>query len=402
VRVFLAVVLSLAWIGAAMSQSLTGLARVEAKGSHIKDGWFGGTGITLRLSQGVPYRVFTLDGPPRLVVDFSDAEFSQLDPARFAQPSRNITAVRFGRFAPGWSRLVADLAQPMILRSAALDILPQTGVAELRMALQETDAEAFAAVSGAPPGAAWGPGARPKAQVAPVAPGFVVVLDPGHGGIDPGAERDGLVEKDLALDFARMLRDILRRQGVAVQLTREADVFVSLEGRTAFAHRHKASLFLSIHADALPGGGAHGATVYTLSEQASDVASAQLAARHNRSDIPAGLDLTGADDEVTGVLLDLMRRETEPRSAALAKTIIARMDAAGGPMNRKPWRQAGFSVLKSADIPSALLEVGFLSSAQDRKNLADPIWRSVIAEAVAEAILDWRDADAARAQLVRQ
>ncbi len=386
----------------AAAQPLTGLARFEADRSSIHDGWFGETELSLALSLGVPFRVFTLDDPARLVVDFSEVDFADADPEALLPEDGRITALRAGPIAPGWSRLVADLAEPMLPDEVAMGVDKASGQAVLHIQLNRAQAEDFAAKSGAPDGANWlASKEKPKTQPRQ-ADTFRVLLDPGHGGIDPGAEREGLVEKKIVLDFAITLRDLLRREGVDVVMTRDTDVFVSLEARTALAHQADASLFLSIHADALTQGGARGATVYTLSEKASDAASAQLAARHNRSDILAGVDLSGADDQVTSVLLDLARRETEPRSKALAQAIIDGMDAAGGPMNRKPWREAGFSVLKSADIPSVLVEIGFLSSQRDRKNLRDPVWRSVIAAGIADAVLAWRDADAARSELVRQ
>jgi N-acetylmuramoyl-L-alanine amidase len=187
-----------------------------------------------------------------------------------------------------------------------------------------------------------------------------------------------------------------------VVLTRDSDVFVSLDARVAIAHQAGADLFVSLHADALSEGGAHGATIYTLSEEASDTASAHLAARHNRADIIAGADLTGADDQVTRILLDLARQETEPRSRTLAQTFVDSMAEAGGPMNSRPLRKAGFSVLKSADIPSVLVEVGFLSSKRDLENLRNPEWRSAITAAMARAILNWRRYDAEQRKLVRR
>jgi N-acetylmuramoyl-L-alanine amidase len=228
------------------------------------------------------------------------------------------------------------------------------------------------------------------------------VLDPGHGGVDPGAERDGVNEKQLMLSFAQTLADALRRAGAEVVLTREEDVFVALETRVAIAHQVQGDLFISLHADILTQGGAKGATVYTLSDEASDAATEHLAARHNRSDIIAGADLTGSDDQVAQVLLDLARQETGPRSAALAMTLAEGMASVGGPMNRHPLREAGFSVLKSADIPSVLIEIGFLSSDRDLANISDPVWRQGMAQGMAQAVLAWRDADAARAGLVRQ
>ena len=149
-------------------------------------------------------------------------------------------------------------------------------------------------------------------------------------------------------------------------------------------------------------GGAKGATIYTLSDTASDAADAHLAARHNRADLIAGIDLTGSDDGVAGVLLDLARQETEPRSVALAQALVTQMQDAGGPMNNRPLRRAGFSVLKSADIPSVLVEIGFLSSARDVENIRDPLWRQEIAGAMARAILTWHDQDTARRRHYRQ
>ncbi len=170
----------------------------------------------------------------------------------------------------------------------------------------------------------------------------------------------------------------------------------------AIAHQAHADLFISLHADNLEQGGARGATVYTLSDEASDAATEHLAARHDRSDIIAGADLTGSDDQVAQVLLDLARQETGPRSAALAMLLAEEMAAAGGPMNRTPLRDAGFSVLKSADIPSVLIEIGFLSSKRDLANLRDPVWRQGMAQGIARGVLAWRDADEARRALVRQ
>lgn len=391
------------WAGPALTQELTALARVDGARSEITDGWFGRTDLRLGLSQGVPFRVFLLDDPARLVVDFREADWAGISPQMLlAEPGR-VSAVRFGAFQPGWSRLVADLAVPMIPTQIGMPVDAASGTATLEIDLKEVDAESYAAAAGAPVDPAW-----TRALVAPPKPEnpqkdrFVVVLDPGHGGIDPGAESDGVAEKDLMLSFARALRDALARAGIEVVLTRDEDIFVALEHRVAIAHQRDADLFISLHADSLSQGGAKGATVYTLSDEASDAATEHLAARHNRADIIAGADLTGSDDQVAGILLDLARQETEPRSAALAQVLVQGMAKTGGPMNSRPLRRAGFSVLKSADIPSVLIEVGFLSNQRDLNNLRDPVWRSVMVNGLADAILAWRDADEARAPLVRQ
>lgn len=386
-----------------MAQELSAIARVDSKASGIVDGWWGRTDLTLHLSQGVPFRVFTLDDPARLVVDFREVDFAGLDSADLLGNSTRMQAVRFGAFQPGWSRLVADMTEPMLPRQIGMPVDPNTGRARLEITLATATPEAFSAASGAPEDPNW----RPAFLSGPPAPRpgadrFTVVLDPGHGGIDPGAEREGINEKQLMLSFARTLAEVLRRGGVEVVLTREEDVFVALETRVAIAHQVHGDLFISLHADILSQGGAKGATVYTLSDEASDAATEHLAARHNRSDIIAGADLTGSDDQVAQVLLELARQETGPRSDALAKALVEGMAAAGGPMNRYPLREAGFSVLKSADIPSVLVEIGFLSSDRDLANLSDPIWRQGMAQGMARAVLAWRDADAARSALVRQ
>ncbi len=387
----------------ALAQNLSAVARVEPGPSGLSTPWLGPAELSLHLSQGVPFRVFTLDAPPRLVIDFREVDWSGVQAGDLLADGGPLSDVRFGNFRPGWSRLVGDLTGPVLPQDIGMEVDQATGRAVLRLVLADASEAEFAARAGAPESTLWPAPVDPEA-VAPLADArFVVVLDPGHGGVDPGAERENVNEKELMLKIALELREaLLRAADVDVLLTRESDVFVSLEGRVAIAHRAGADLFLSLHADALSQGGAEGATVYTLSEEASDTASAHLAARHNRADIIAGSDLTGSDDEVARVLLDLARQETEPRSKALALALVEGMSAAGGPMNRRPLRSAGFSVLKSADIPSVLVEVGFLSSARDLDNLRDPNWRARMVGGMVRSILAWRDADEARRALVRQ
>lgn len=402
-RFFISLICGLSFATHVASQDLTALARVEPAQSTIKDGWFGRTDITLQLSQGVPFRVFTLDAPARLVVDFREVDFSGLLASDLLQESGHITGLRFGAFQPGWSRLVVDLAEPMLATEIGMPVDPNTGRATLGIMLKTVSADDFARAAGTPPDPNWAPAFLAPAKPVVVDDGrFVVVLDPGHGGVDPGAEQNGVNEKHLMLSFAQTLADVLRRSGVDVVLTRESDVFVALESRVAIAHQAGADVFLSLHADNLSQGGARGATVYTLSEEAADAATAQLVARHDRSDVLAGADLTGSEDQVAEILLDFARAETGPRSDALGRALAVAMADAGGPMNRRAERQAGFSVLKSADIPSVLIEIGFLSSKRDLANISDPVWRQQMAEGIAQGVLDWRDEDEARAPLVRQ
>ncbi|WP_299605931.1 N-acetylmuramoyl-L-alanine amidase [uncultured Tateyamaria sp.] len=386
----------------AIAQDLSGLARVDVTESEISDGWFGSTDLTLSLSQGVPFRVFSLSDPARLVVDFREVDFSGISPdALLPEPGR-ISAIRFGAFKPGWSRLVLDLNAPMIPKQIAMPVDPSSGRAVLTIALEEVSAQEFAELAGPPGDADWGVQAADEPP-GMLEDGFVVVIDPGHGGIDPGAVRETTSEKELMLGIGLALRDALRRAGgIEVVLTRDTDTFVSLTGRVALAHQVGADAFVSLHADALSQGQARGATVYTLSDEASDAASAQLAAQHDRADILAGVDLSGTDDQVASVLMDLARTETMPRTETLATALIDNMAAAGGPMNKRPRREAAFSVLKSADIPSVLVEVGFLSDQRDLANLRDPVWRAVMVEALAAGILQWRDDDLAMQPLIRQ
>jgi N-acetylmuramoyl-L-alanine amidase len=227
-----------------------------------------------------------------------------------------------------------------------------------------------------------------------------VVLDPGHGGIDPGAERDDVTEAELMLTFGRELKEaLLRAGGINVVMTRDEDVFVPLETRISIARSAGADVFLSLHADALAEGEAVGATIYTLAEEASDAASAALAERHDRDDILSGVDLTGQDDVVAQVLMDMARAETAPRSERLSEALAEAIKAEGLKMHRIPRQRAGFSVLKSADIPSALIEIGFLSSARDFERLVDPEWRARMARALVAGVQAWALADAAASQL---
>ncbi|WP_372613436.1 N-acetylmuramoyl-L-alanine amidase [Aquicoccus sp.] len=274
--------------------------------------------------------------------------------------------------------------------------------AHLRLHFAPVTREQFSRLSTTPDTPDWGV-AAPSPPAVDADGRVVVVLDPGHGGIDPGAMRDGHTEKDLMLTFARELREaLLRVDGIEVVLTRDSDVFVSLERRVAIAHQAGAHLFLSLHADALSEGQATGATVHTLSDQASDQASALLAERHNRADILAGIDLTGTDDTVADILMDLARVETQPRAEQLSEALIDALRSAGAPLNRRPYRSAAFSVLKAADIPSVLLEIGFMSSERDLTNVTDREWRRQMAEALRDGIQAWIIMDASLRALVRQ
>ncbi|MFN6924324.1 MAG: N-acetylmuramoyl-L-alanine amidase [Tabrizicola sp.] len=387
--VFLALSLALSLPVAA--QELSALARLDATASAVTAAGEG-VSLDLAISQPVPWRLRVLDAPPRLVIDTREVDWTGISALDLPD---SIRALRAGAFRPGWSRLVVELAGPMaVVRS---EMATAGGATAIRLALAPTDPAGFAAEAARPDLPEWA--APDPAEVSPSLPEGAgpirVVLDPGHGGIDPGAERDGQTEAALMLTFARELKETLVRDGrFSVTLTREEDVFVPLETRTSIARSAEADVFLSLHADALAEGEATGATVYTLAEEATDAASAALAERHDRDDLLAGLDLSDQDDVVAQVLMDMARTETAPRTDRLARSIVAAIKAADLRMHRRPQQTGSFSVLKSPDIPSVLLELGFLSSERDFARLTDPKWRARMAEAVRLALVAWAQEEA--------
>jgi len=383
----------MAWLPAA-AQDLSALARLDPAASSITDQ--GETlSITLQLSQPVPWRVRFADNPRRLIMDFREVDWSGI--ADMRRDSSRIADLRAGSFRPGWSRLVMELAAPLTLMTA--EMATDTG-ATVRIDLFPTTPADFVRQAALPEPAEWAL-PKPAALPAPTPRGtgpLTVVLDPGHGGIDPGAERDGHTEAELMLTFARELKELLVRDGgFRVVMTREEDIFVPLESRISVAHAVGADVFLSLHADALAEGEAVGATIYTLSEDASDEAARALAERHDRDDLLSGIDLTEQDDLVATVLMDMARTETQPRIDRLALALRQSISGAGLKMHRHPIQQAGFSVLKSPDVPSLLIELGFLSSASDLERLIDPDWRASMAVAIRDALRVWAAEDAALA-----
>lgn len=398
----------LSWLPAA-AQDLSALARLDVAGSSIADEGER-LSITLSLSQPVPWRVRVADDPRRLIMDFREVDWSGI--AALKVDSALVSDLRAGSFRPGWSRLVMDLRVPLQVETAVMetggidtggiDTGGQGATVRLRLGPATPDAFATAAAQPEPPDWALPPAAAvPEPQPRGEGP-LIVVLDPGHGGIDPGAERDGHSEADLMLTFARELKALLIRDGrFRVVMTRDEDLFVPLESRISVARAAGGHVFLSLHADALAEGEAVGATVYTLADEASDAAAQTLAERHDRDDLLSGIDLARQDDLVATVLMDMARAETRPRIDRLAETLREAISGAGLQMHRNPVQQAGFSVLKSPDIPSVLIELGFLSSASDLERLLDPDWRARMALAIRDALLAWAAEDAALSALTR-
>lgn len=373
-------------IGPAAADDLTALAKLDASRSTFAlDG--SDLDITLGLSQPVPWRVRVFDNPPRTVIDFREVDFSGL--ANVEIPKSTVVGLRAGNFRAGWSRLVIELANPMLVTSAEMQTRDAVGVS---FHLRPATAEAFAIEANKPEPAEWALPENVSLDAAPNDPSapLIVVLDPGHGGIDPGAENGSTTEAALVLKFAKELREVLLRSGrYKVILTREVDEFVSLEGRLSIVRAAGASVFISLHADALAEGEAVGATIYTLADEASDAASAALAERHNRDDLLSGIDLTEQDDVVAKVLLDMARTSTTPRTKRLSKALKDAIISAQIEMHHQPEQTAGFSVLKSADTPSVLVELGFLSSDVDLARLLDDSWRQKFATAMLQGLDNW-------------
>lgn len=395
----------MAWLVPGWAQEFSASARLVGAESHAtvigQD-----VELSLSLTQAVPFRIFTLTQPNRLVLDFREVDWGGLDPTRFAAIDL-IKSVQAGRFQENWSRMVVVLSEPYAIAEGGMITDDTEGTAVVRVRLSEVSEATFEASSGTPEAAIWGEPERAETEE-PITRQtgdrpLVVVIDPGHGGIDPGAESGEFKEADLMLEFARALKEELLRAGnFEVVLTRESDTFVSLDGRVSIARASRADLFLSLHADALSEGQATGATVYTLSEEASDAAALGLAERHDRGDLLAGVDLSSHDDVVANVLMDLARTETEPRSIRLAQSVVEAIRDAGGRVHKRPHQFAGFSVLKAPDIPSVLIELGFLSSERDLANLRNETWRAATAAAIRAGIQIWAIEDATEALLLRQ
>jgi len=402
-----ALILLLLLAGAAGAQPFSALARLDVAQSQLRDADGGGIELTLYLSQPVPYRVFTLDEPRRLVLDFREVDWRGATRAAMLNAD-GASDLRFGVLRPGWSRMVVDLAGPMLLTEAGMTVDKTDGTATLLVRLRPAAAEEHTAAAGAPPDPAWDLLAGlDQSQPAPAtnAPDgpLVVVIDPGHGGIDPGAEREGMVEAQVMLQLALELSEALTRAGdFTPVLTRQADIFVPLAERMTIARAAGADVFISLHADALESDAATGASVYTLSSAAVDQASARMAERHDRGDLLAGVDLSGQDDTVAMILMDLARLETGPQATRLADTLVVGMQEAGVRLNSRSRREGPLAVLNAADFASVLIEVGFLSSAADRAILADAAGRAPLVAGIVTALQRWAVDEAARAPLIRQ
>lgn len=345
------------------------------------------TRFIVDLSHSVEPSAFLLAEPSRVVIELPHMGFS-IAPDLGRAGRGLVSAFRFGVVANGKSRIVLDLARPAVIDQIFVLEPVDDQPARLVLDLIGTDDTAFRAVIASQPPRVAPPPAEPAGEGAPNAGLPLVVIDPGHGGIDSGAvTANGDQEKAIVLEFAQTLAAKLTQSGrYSVLLTRSDDTFVSLSDRVRIARDAKAALFLSIHADTLSDPfGVRGATIYTLSEKASDADAERYAEKENRSDAIAGVDLTAEPDEVADILIDLTRRETKTFSTRFARQLVDEFRAAAT-LNKNPLRSAGFRVLRAADVPSVLLELGYLSNAQDAKLLLSPEWRDRTTDAVVRAV----------------
>ena len=353
------------------------------------------TRLVIELSDPVNLRAFALANPDRVVIDMPDVSWRLGAPPR---PSGfgAVKSYRYGQFRAGNSRMVIDLNQPVTVSDSlvippsagfgyrvVIDLFPTTRPkfdanagwpADLRK--RETDAERLAAMIAAqqtPPARAAGK--------------KIIVLDPGHGGIDSGTVGvNGLMEKDLALAEGLILARVLRGRGYSVFLTRENDTFVPHRQRVAIARTHKADLFISLHADSHPDPSTTGLSIYTLSDGRSDREAAALARRENQSDVIAGVDLSGSNNPVAPILIDLAQRDTVNKSSRFATTAIKQLSGVTDILARRPHRSASLAVLTAPYVPAVLMELGYLSNADDARQMNTAAWRVRVAEGIADAV----------------
>lgn len=351
------------------------------------------TSFVLDLSQGVRAEIFTLANPYRVIIDLPDVNFRL--PKQAGQTGRGlVTAFRFGLLDEGKARIVLDTKKPVLIGNAGMAVHAGKAV-RLTVELVGTTPKDFGAGTGGQR-TAYAPlksepyqerSKKPKNRAKPV-----VLIDPGHGGVDPGTiSFSNHKEKTVVLAVGKKLREQLAKTGrYDVHMTRTRDVFISLDERLRMSRKLDADLFISLHADAIGqkklANSVRGATVYTLSEKASDETARIMAEKENASDAIAGLQTEiDSQEEVRSILIDLLKRETANFSADLSNTVVKRLGKSIS-LSRRPQRSAAFKVLRQADTPSVLIELGYMSHKEDEKLLNSSAWQSSVAAALTSAI----------------
>jgi N-acetylmuramoyl-L-alanine amidase len=346
-----------------------------------------GAELSFDLSRPVNPRAYALTSPDRIVVDLPEVNF-RLDPSLGRIGTGNAAAIvkafRFGLLAPHESRIVIDLARSACpARVESKPIVDGALPSRLRIELKPCDEAAFSALGPPPDDSTAAPGSSARAAQP------VIVLDPGHGGADGGASGiGGALEKTLVLEFCDELkRQLESTRRYTVVMTRDSDQYVDLDDRVNIAREANASLFVSIHADTLSeASDVSGTTVYTVADRASDAEAARIAARENAADQGAGKATHAQQDPgVADILFDLKRRETRLYAHMFSRGLVDRLRPATR-LNHNPERSAGFVVLKAPEFPSVLVELGYLSNAQDVQAMNSSEWRAKTASAMVGAI----------------
>ena len=354
------------------------------------------TRIVMDVKGPISYKYFLLANPYRLVLDMLEVDF-ELHPVSGVLTG-GVLGYRFGLLKPGISRVVIDLSKPLlvdkhfIIKPGAkpqsrlvIDLIPTTRSKFLAHVRKSRNQKTIGLLKlkSEEQKHQTNQGFKNKFPQKKISKSKIIVLDPGHGGVDPGAIGiKGTYEKKIVLMAAKSIKKILAKSGrYNVILTRKSDRFIPLRKRVAIARRAKADLFISLHADSIKNGAVRGATVYTLSENASDREAAQLAERENKSDLIVGIDLDAESQEVTDILIDLVQRETMNQSAVFAGAVVQEITKKIK-THRRPHKFAGFAVLKALDIPSILLEMGYLSNIEDETLLNTDAFQKKLGRAI--------------------
>ena len=346
----------------------------------------------LKLDEMVPFKVYSLNDPNRIVVELDTSTINSLDDLEITS-SPIMGEINILKAIKGWSAISIKLETPMKVQNLAMKPLKLDGSkVELSFELFPINQKEFDGIV-----KLFGNDIHDE-RLVNIKKDFdynknnklIVVIDPGHGGFDPGAQVKTIREADLMLSLAKVVaEEIERLDNTTVILTRTIDEFTSLDERLVLAVRVGADLFISLHADTVKKGKASGSTVYTLSQEASDQASARLASRHGGDELISGLDLTGTETAITSALMGLLRSENTVRSSAFSEAILKNLENFSIKLNPTPLRKANFSVLKLPSVPSILIETGFMSTSSDLKNLQDRDWAEKFALAISSGILEW-------------
>ncbi len=349
------------------------------------------TRIRLIASEEIAISAFVLSNPDRLIIETPDINF-QLPPDSGNVSQGAVTSYRYGKIASDRSRIVFDLATPMVPGDIVKSTSMGGGAYIVSLFLTASDRESFdkAAQTAAISKAFKDSGSTTSASaVTDSRP--LIVIDPGHGGNDLGATGvSGLFEKDVVLAFSIALAKKIEAQGLCrVLLTRDQDVFIPLDERVKIARQHNAAVFLSIHGDTIASAGeVRGSTVYVGDERSSDAEAAKVAEYENKADSNGGYTPQATDSSVADILGDLTLRETRTRSSLLARELVTRI-ADTTHLNRNPLRAAGFRVLRAVDIPSALIELGYMSSKADLDQLTSSEWTDRMTSRMADALVEF-------------